>query len=148
MKKAIFAMLTSLTLIAPAAFAADALVTKKSSKSVEAVVTSLKDAVTKAGAELFAQIDHAAGARAVGLTMPPTVLVVFGNPNIGSPIIRQDRRVGLHLPLHVLIWENETGTNLSYEDPKVIASRYAIKADDENLKKLSMALDKLTNAAL
>jgi len=129
------------------AYSSDTLIVKTSSKSVDSAVAALKTAVLKAGANIFAEIDHAEGAKKAGINMRPTKLIILGNPKIGTAIIEKDRRVGLHLPLHVLIWEDDTGTKISYEEPGIISKRYNIKADDENLKKLSSALNAFTNAA-
>jgi uncharacterized protein (DUF302 family) len=54
---------------------------------------------------LFARIDHAAGARAVGLALGDEVVLVFGNPQAGTPLMQADPLVGLDLPLRVLVCE-------------------------------------------
>ena len=58
---------------------------------------------------IFARIDHAAGARTVGLAMPPTVVLLYGNPKGGTPLMLASPRAALDLPLRVLVRENEEG---------------------------------------
>ncbi len=77
-------------------------------RTLERIIGTIRDA----GMTLFAQIDHAAAARAVGLTMPPTVVLLYGNPKGGTPIMLATPRVALDLPLRVSVREDETGTTL------------------------------------
>ena len=61
-----------------------------------------------------------------GWTLEPTILVMFGNPKIGTPIIAADRRAGLDLPIRVLIWEEAGKTKLGYENPADLKSSYGV----------------------
>ncbi len=58
---------------------------------------------------VFARIDHAAGAQAVGMTMPPTIVLMYGNPRGGTPIMLAAPRAALDLPLRVLVREDADG---------------------------------------
>ena len=69
----------------------------------------LVEAIESAGLTVFARIDHAAAARSVGLTMPPTVLLLYGNPRGGTPIMVAAPRSALELPLKVLLREGADG---------------------------------------
>jgi len=71
------------------------------------VIARLKTAIAQAGLTLFAQIDHAAGAHDVGLAMPPTMVLIYGNPKGGTPIMLAAPNAALDLPLHVLIREGD-----------------------------------------
>ena len=126
--------------------AADPWIVRDSSHSVSQTADRLAAAVEAAGAKVFATVDHAAGAKAVGDELAPTVLVIFGNPKIGTPIIKADRRAGLDLPLRVLIWEEDGATRVGYEDPENLKARYGIEAD-ESFAAMKNALEKLTTAA-
>jgi len=70
--------------------------------TLERITTALE----AAGMTVFASIDHAAGARAVGMTMPPTTVMFYGNPKGGTPIMQSAPQVALDLPLRVLIRED------------------------------------------
>jgi uncharacterized protein (DUF302 family) len=79
------------------------------------------------GIELFAVIDHSGEAREVGLSMPETKLLVFGNPKGGTPLMLAHPLVALDLPLKLLIWENGAGEVFaSYNAPSYLADRYGL----------------------
>jgi len=98
---------------------------------------------------VFAHIDHAAGAAAVGLTLRPTALLIFGNATGGTPLMQADQAIGVDLPLKALVWQDAAGdTWLSYNDPAWLAKRYEL--DDEVqgvVSALAAALAALAKAA-
>lgn len=69
----------------------------------------LTAAISHAGMQLFAVIDHAANARAVGLSMPPATVLIYGKAEGGTPIMLAAPQSALDLPLHVLVREDEHG---------------------------------------
>ncbi len=76
---------------------------------------------------VFARIDHAAGAAAVGLTLRPTELLIFGNPKAGTALMLAAQTSGIDLPLKALSYQDETGkTWLAYNDPNWIAARHGL----------------------
>ena len=85
------------------------------------------------GVRLVARIDHAAAARAAGLALPPTELLIFGNPRAGTPLMCAQRSVAIDLPLKLLVQEDIDGrVLLSYNDPAWIARRHRLSPDDGN----------------
>jgi len=84
-----------------------------SSLAFAPTVQRLKDAIAKAGM-VFASIDHAAGAREVGMEMPPTVVMLYGNPRGGTPIMLAVPHTALDLPLRVLVREEDGRTIVSF----------------------------------
>lgn len=77
------------------------------------------------GSTLFATIDHAAGAADAGLPLRPTILLIFGNPAGGTPLMQIDQRIGADLPLKALVWQDADGrTWISCNDPVWLARRY------------------------
>ena len=77
-------------------------------------LAQVTDAITAAGLTVFARIDHALGAVQVGLTMPPTIVLLYGNPRGGTPIMLAAPVAALDLPLRVLVREVESGTSVSF----------------------------------
>src|ERR1700754_5250755 len=75
----------------------------------EPTVERLTTAIEKAGMTIFAQIDHAAAARTVGLEMPPTIVLIYGNPRGGTPVMLAAPNGALELPLRVLIRRDPAG---------------------------------------
>jgi uncharacterized protein (DUF302 family) len=87
----------------------------------------LEAAVAARGLTVFARIDFAADAAAVGLTLRPTRLLVFGNPRAGTPLLTAAPTVGIELPLKVLIWEAADGTaTVGYNTPAWIGARHGV----------------------
>ncbi len=142
-----FILAAAFTLAAHTAFAGDWIV-KDSANDTNKTADQLVAAIEKAGAKVMARVDHAAGAEAVGMTLEPTILVMFGNPKIGTPIITADRRAGLDLPIRVLIWEEAGKTKLGYENPADLKARYGIAGADKAFEAMTGALDKLTGMAI
>lgn len=133
------------------AFAAPALaedmVRVKAAGTVAATMDALEAAVTGAGATVFARIDHAAGAQSAGMALPPTQLLVFGNPALGTPAIQAAPEAGLFLPLRVLVYENAEGVWLAYEPADEMLEGLGIPKDAEFLTKMNGALKALTAKA-
>jgi uncharacterized protein (DUF302 family) len=129
--------------------AAADIVTKTSPHSVADTADRLVATAEGAGATVFALVDHAAGAASVDAELRPTVLVMFGNPQLGTPAMQAAQRAGLDLPLRVVIFEGEDGTvTLAYHDPSELAEDHAIPADAPVLEQMTGALGKLTDAAV
>ncbi len=101
-------------------------VTKTSPRSVAETVSRLKEILTSKGVKLFAIIDQSHEAREVGLELRDTTLVIFGSPRAGTPIMSAVPLAALDLPLKVLIWADETGTQVSYYSPSSIARRHRL----------------------
>lgn len=124
------------------------LVTVTSKHSVAETAARLTEAVKAKGATVFAVVDHAAGAKSVGTELPPTRLVIFGNPALGTPLIAERRSVGLDLPIRVLIWQDDETVKLSYGDPAAMVRRHGLDDQSEAVKRIEAALDALTSGAV
>lgn len=131
-----------------AARADDDLVIKTSTRSVKDTIDTLAAKLAEKGISIAARVDHAAGAKAAGLDLPPTELLIFGNPKLGTPLMQANRAIGLDLPMKVLAWEEADGTvKVAYTAPAALAKRHAITDQDKIIAAMSKALDGLTAAA-
>jgi uncharacterized protein (DUF302 family) len=84
-------------------------------------------AVTEKGLTVLAHIDHAAAAAKVGMALPPTDLLLFGNPKGGTPLMQASETMGIDLPLKALVWQDQDGhTLLGYNDPAWLAKRHGV----------------------
>lgn len=101
-------------------------VTKLSPLSVADTAAKLTGIIAAKGVKLFDVIDQAAEARQVGLTLRDTVLVIFGNPAAGTPVMAASPLSALDLPLKVLIWSDNGQTKISYYAPAALAARHHI----------------------
>ncbi|SEM23859.1 DUF302 domain-containing protein [Bradyrhizobium sp. OK095] len=123
----ILALIVVLCLWETQAMATDGLITIKSSFGPEDTMKRLEAEVKAKGLTVFAHVDHAAGAAAVGLTLRPTDLLIFGNAKGGTPLMQQAQTAGIDLPLKALVWQDEQGaTFLSYNDPAYVAGRHGV----------------------
>jgi uncharacterized protein (DUF302 family) len=89
----------------------------------------LEAVIARQGMAVFARIDHGAAAEKVGQELRPTVVVFFGNPSAGTPAMRATPTLAIDLPLRMLIWQDEKGTWLGYNEPGWVFQRHGI-ADD------------------
>jgi uncharacterized protein (DUF302 family) len=99
----------------------------RAAASVAESVARLEHAITRAGMKIFARIDQAQEARAVGLEMRPAVLLLFGNPISGTPLMVARPTVAIDLPLKALVWEDDAGaTWLTYNTPALLEERHGL----------------------
>ncbi len=101
-----------------------------SAYSFAETVTRLRSAIEGAGMRVFAEIDHAAGATSVGLEMPPTVVLIYGNPKGGTPLMVAAPLMALDLPLRVLVREDAEGHAQVAYHPAQSLTRAVGLADD------------------
>jgi uncharacterized protein (DUF302 family) len=103
------------------------LVTVRSQYSPEETMNRLEAEIAARRLTVFARVDHAAGAEAVGLALQPTELIIFGNARGGTPLMQAARTIGVDLPLRVLVWQDaERDTWLAYNDPRWLVKRHGL----------------------
>jgi uncharacterized protein (DUF302 family) len=91
----------------------------------EATVARLEAAIADRGIPMLARIDHAGSARSAGLEMPPTMLFVFGDARVGTPLMLASPTIAIDLPLKMLVREDEDGSvSIEFEDPGSMAARH------------------------
>jgi uncharacterized protein (DUF302 family) len=101
-----------------------------SNHSVDQTVERLKDILQAKGITLFALIDHSGEAEKVGMKMPPTKLLIFGNPKGGTPLMLAAPSVAIDLPLKILVWQDKQGKVwLSYNSPEYLRERHGLPQD-------------------
>lgn len=118
-------------------------ITKLSPRSVGDTVTRLQELIASKGMKLFAVIDQSAEAHEVGLTLRETVLVLFGSPAAGTPVMEAAPLSALDLPLKVLVWDDVGQTKVTFVAPPVLAARYGLVPD---LAQRLAGIDPLTDA--
>ena len=124
------------------------LVTLPSAHGVSETVERLKSLLAQKKIQLFAHIDHAGGAKQIGLSLRPTQVLIFGNPQAGTPLMQSQQTIGLDLPLRVLVWEDEAGNIwLTYRPPELLAQRHHVVGRDEAVKALDTGVQALARAA-
>ncbi|HEV7585250.1 MAG TPA: DUF302 domain-containing protein [Solirubrobacteraceae bacterium] len=114
---------------------------------VAVTVDRLVAALGRRGATVFARIDHAGGARAVGLELPDEELLVFGDPKAGTPLMQDDPQVGYDLPLRLLVWDAGGETLVGHRPATELAALYALEGRSELLDRMSKLLEGLVGEA-
>lgn len=100
-------------------------VTKPANHSVDEIVEKLKAILQAKGVTLFALVDHSGEAAKVGLSMPPTKLLIFGNPKGGTPLMLASPSIAIDLPLKILVSEDASGIVwVSYNSPAYLKQRH------------------------
>jgi uncharacterized protein (DUF302 family) len=149
MRFVLIALSALLFSLAPASAKEPGLTVLESKLSVKDTGDKLVKALDEKGIKVAARIDHAAGAKAAGLDLPPTEVIMFGNPKLGTPLMQAQRTAGLDLPMKMLIWQDASGKVwVGYLSPAQLKKRYAIKGNDEVLKSMTGALDTFAKAAV
>jgi len=139
-------VITSLT--TSVSFAGDGMITKSSKFSVAETLDRLEKVLKKKGITIVTRWSHDAGANKNKIPLRPTELLLFGNPKLGSHMFTSNQTAGIDLPMKALAWEDEKGQVwLTYNDPAYIASRHKIDNRPKIVKKMTGALNKLTNVA-
>jgi uncharacterized protein (DUF302 family) len=124
--------------------AADGLITSPSNFGPPETMDRLEAEIKARGMNVFARIDHAAGATADGLSLRPTELLVFGNAKGGTPLMQAVQAIGIDLPLKALVWQDASGTTwLSYNDPGWLAQRHSL---DDSTKATIKAMSDMLKA--
>ena len=121
----------------------DGLVTVTSEESFDATVERITADIEESPLNLVTTIDHAANAASADLDLPPTTLLVFGNPAVGTPLMQASRTVAIDLPQKMLVWEADEGTRVAYNDPAYLAERHEIDDQSDRLEQIRSVLDSL-----
>jgi uncharacterized protein (DUF302 family) len=125
------------------------LTTIKSHRGARETMDRLEAAVIARGMTVFARIDHAVGASAVGMPLNATEVLIFGNARGGTPLMQSVATIGIDLPLKALVWQDASGeTWLSYNDPAWLAQRHGLSGAETAIGNLTAALNALAKEAI
>jgi uncharacterized protein (DUF302 family) len=123
------------------------MIVKRSVSSYADTMRSLLAAIERRGLTVFARVDHAAAARRVGLELEEEEVVLFGNPRGGTPLMQSDRRIGIELPLRLLVWRDGAAVNLAYRDPRDLSGAYEVAEHQATLEQMATLLEQLATEA-
>jgi uncharacterized protein (DUF302 family) len=106
---------------------AEGIVNLPTHSSVDEIVACLQTMLQEKAVPIFALIDHSGEARRVGIDMPPTKLLIFGNPKAGTPLMLAAPTIAIDLPMKLLVWEDSSGqTWISYNTPEYLQQRHGL----------------------
>jgi len=129
-------------------YAAQGLIEKTSAYPVDETVRRVEGLLERKGIHIFAVVDHKKNAQGAGLELNDEVLIVFGNPRLGTPLMQSNPTVGIDLPMKILVWRDAAGqVRVAYNDPAYLVRRHGIADRGEVVAKMSAALRRITDAA-
>jgi uncharacterized protein (DUF302 family) len=141
-------MVLALVVIAVPVAAADGVVNVQSAFSVQETADRLENILQEKGMTIFYRIKHSEAAAGVGIELRDTELIVFGNPKVGSPLMKCQQSVAIDLPQKALIWEDEEAKVwISYNDPEYLQKRHNISGCEEVISKIEKALAGIAESA-
>ena len=121
------------------------LVVRTSKVSGQETFDAIKAAIEENEAlTLMTVVDHAENAKSANLELAPTWVLIFGNPNVGTPLMQNQPTIAIDLPQRILIYERGGETFVAYNDPAWMARRHGLRGEEERLSKVSGLLDKLS----
>lgn len=123
------------------------LAVQQSSSGYAETLTRLLAGIERRQLTVFGQIDHAAGAREAGLALEDEVVVLFGSPKAGTPLMQADRQVGIELPLRILVWSEGGQALVGHHDPRELAAGYEVGSLAPTLDAMASLLGELTAEA-
>ncbi len=121
----------------------------ESTTDFDSTYSNLKSAIeANENLSIVAELDHQANAASVGMELRPTKVIMFGNPNLGTPLMQSVNSIGLDLPQKMLVWEDEAGAvHISYNSPEFLKGKHQLQANDQEIDQIGTALETLANTA-
>lgn len=123
------------------------LTVSRSPFDVNTTADKLEALLRKMGIHIFARIDHGEAARSNGLELQDEIVIVFGDPKVGTHLMQECPELGIELPLKMLIWHHEK-TNIGYRNPEKILNEYQISENREIIKKMSGLMARLVKEVI
>ncbi|MCW8886267.1 MAG: DUF302 domain-containing protein [Motiliproteus sp.] len=128
--------------------AADGMIDVASNHSVVKTADRLEGILKNKGMTVFNRIKHSEAAAKVGVTLRDTELIIFGNPKVGSPLMKCQQSIAIDLPQKALIWADAEGNAwISYNDPGYLQQRHQVEGCGPVFAKVTKALAGITKAA-
>lgn len=139
----------TMIMVSTPVMASDSLVIKKESQlSVSETMDKFEAIVKEKGLGVFGRVNHQENAKKADMEMGEAEVLIFGNPKMGTLLMKQDIAVALDLPMKVVVYKDTDGkVFIAYRSPKALLADYSLE-DNPAIEKATGALDKLTSAAI
>jgi uncharacterized protein (DUF302 family) len=142
-----FLFASVLTASSPVLAGNDGIVSAKSAYSIGETVERLKKDIADKGIKFFDEIDQSKLAADAGIKLRPSILLVFGNPPLGTQFITANANAGLDWPVRLLVYENEKGEVwTAYTDFDWIARRHGIENRKDQFKMATSVITSITSS--
>ena len=147
MKSIFFAALLVFIMSMPV-MGSEGVINVESDSNVKETADRLERILKGKGMTIFNRIKHSEGAANVGIDILETELIIFGNPKVGSPLMKCQQTVAIDLPQKALIWlDDKSKVWISYNDPRYLEKRHNILGCEAVIVKIEKALSGITKAA-
>ena len=147
MKKFVFTALLILSIAIPV-WAVDSVISVQSNFNVEETANRMEIVLKEKGMTVFKRIKHSEAANKVGVELRDTELIIFGNPKVGSLLMKNQQSVAIDLPFKALIWEDDNAKVwISYNDPRDMEKRHNITDCEKIISKIEKALAGIAKSA-
>ena len=131
----------------PAVAGNDGIITVRSAFPIGETIERLKKDIADKGIKFFDEIDQSKLAADAGIKLRPSVLLIFGNPPLGTQFITANANAGLDWPVRLLVYENEKGeVRTAYTDFDWIARRHGIENRNDQFKTASSVINSITSS--
>ena len=124
------------------------MIVTRSTHDYAATHAALLHAIEQRGLTVFTRVNHAAAARDAGLDMADEEVVLFGNPRAGTPLMQADPRVGIELPLRILVWADDQGALVGFRDPRELREAYDLESEAAKLDAMADLLGAIAGEAV
>jgi len=120
----------------------------ESKHSVAETLDRLTNILTEKGINVAARINHSAAAAKVGMKLRPTEIMLFGNPNLGTPLMQENQEVGFALPMRAFAWQDEIGNVLlRVTNPAELQTKFQLTTVISEIEKMTAALENMAHEA-
>ena len=113
------------------------LIETESPFSAQVTLNMLRENIKNRGLNIFTEIDHSQAAKKANMELSPIYVLVFGNPKVGTKLMQADPRVGIELPLKILVYENQGTTQIAYSNPEKFSESYNLKDQEDILENMA-----------
>lgn len=123
------------------------LILVKSVSDIESTLSKISEEIEGKGLKIFSVIRHGDAAVANGLSLNPTNLIIFGNPQVGTKLMQCDQAMGIELPMKILVWEDDDQQVFAgFNDPEQYLEKYNLDQCKEVIQKVKAVMTSLINA--
>lgn len=141
-------LLLSFTILAMASVQAQEMISVESDLQVDEAVDKIREAIEAKELKLFSVIDHQAAAEEAGMKLEGLQVIVFGNPELGSQLMQVNPRVGIELPMKILVFMERDRTTIAYHDPMLLLETYKLDEKKHLLEKMQKVMLMLARAGV
>ncbi len=110
-------------------------------------IEALRKGIVDKGFHIFTEIDHSEAAEKVGMKLDTVHILIFGNPEVGTKLMQADPRVGIELPIKILVWKSDGQTMVGYKNPETQLKEYRLGSSRGTVEKLANVLSEIVGEA-